>query len=198
MQNENVVESQENSNPTATDTVENQDVQVQVETTQPENKVEETQPKQEQPVERSFNQQQVDEMIKARLERRKNSLFRRYGVQSSKELDDLVGKSQAYDVMKERYANIKEENTQLKERIAFMSNEISPEREDDVKAYFKGKGIDFSDENLAKELETHPEWLKVIEKDATPKTTIKTLGVEHKDVKVEETEAEKQKRIFGI
>lgn len=196
MQNENVVESQENLNPTETDAVENQN-ENQVETTQPENKVEETQTKTE-PIEKTFNQQQVDEMIKARLERRSNSLYRRYGVQNSKELDEAIGKSQAYDVMKERYDGLKAENSQLKERIAFLSNNINPEREEDVRAYFKGKEIDFNDENLVKELETHPEWLKVVEKDDTPKTTIKTLGVEHKNVNVEETEAERQRRIFGI
>lgn len=203
MQNEIVVESQENLNPTATDTVENKQ-EVQVETTQPEEsqveEKEENQPdeEEEQVAEKSFNQKQVDEMIKARLERREKSFLKRYGVQNLDELDEAIGKSQAYDVMKEKYENIKGENAQLKERLSFLSNGINPDREEDVRAYFKGKEIEFNDENLIKELETHPEWLKVVKEDDTPKTTIKTLGVEHKEVKVEETEAERQKRIFGV
>lgn len=192
MQNENVVESQENLEPTVTDTVENEAVE-QVETTQPEeNQEQEIEP------EKTFTQKQVDDLIKARLERRTKSLLKRYGVETSEELDDLVGKSQAYDVMKERYENIKLENAQLKERNAFLTKGVNPDREDDIRAHFKGKEIEFNEENLAKELETHPEWLKVIEEDKTPKTTIKKLGVEHSEHKVPESESEKMNRIFGV
>jgi len=186
---ENVVESQENLQPTETDTVENQEVQV--ETEQPEQS-------QEEPIEKTFTQKQVDDLIKARLERRTKSFLRRYGVEKSSDLDNLIGKSQAYDVMKERYTAIKDENAQLKERIAFLTNNINPDREDDIRAHFKGKDIVFNEENLVKELGTHPEWLKAIEGDTTPKTTIKKLGIEHKDAKVPESEAEKMNRIFGV
>ena len=201
MQNEIVVESQENLQPTDTDTVENKDVQV--ETTQPEvNQVEDKKnqldEKEEQIVERSFNQKQVDEMIKARLERSEKSFLKRYEVQNLNELNEAIGKSQAYDVIKERYKDIKAENSQLKEKIAFLSNNINPDREEDIRAYFKGKEIEFNDDNFIKELGTHPEWLKVVKEDTTPKTTIKALGVEHTKVKVDETEDEKRKRIFGV
>lgn len=192
MQNENVVESQENLEPTVTDTVEKEEAE-QVETTQPEeNQEQEIEP------EKTFTQKQVDDLIKARLERRTKSLLKRYGVETPEELDDLIGKSQAYDVMKERYENIKLENAQLKERNAFLTKGVSPDREDDIRAHFKGKEIEFNEENLAKELETHPEWLKVVEEDKTPKTTIKKLGVEHSEHKVPESESEKMNRIFGV
>ena len=188
-------QSQENLIPTETDTVESKEVVEQ----QPEEEVvEPKQPEQEQQVEKTFTQQQVDDLIKARLERKTNSLYKRYGVSNSGELDELIGKSQAYDVMKERYSTLKDENNQLKERLAFMSNGINPEREEDVRAYFKGKDIDFNEESLKTELQTHPEWLKIIEDDKTPKTTIEKLGVEHKDSKVPESEAEKMNRIFGV
>ena len=150
-------------------------------------------------VAKTFTQKQVSEMIKARLDRNSKSFFNRYGVKDRGELDGLIGKAQSYEVMKERYSALKDEISSLKERLAFLNNGISPEREEDVRAYFKGKGLDFSEETLAKELETHPEWRKVVEQhDETPKTTIKTLGVEHRDRDVPETEAEKLKRIYGI
>ena len=188
-------QSQENLNPTETDTVESKDVVEQ----QPEQEVvEPKQPEQEQQVEKTFTQKQVNNLIKARLERRANSLYRRYGVANSGELDEMIGKSQAYDVMKERYSAIKDENSQLKERLAFLSNGINPEREDDVRAHFKGKGIDFNEESLKTELQTHPEWLKIVEDDKTPKTTITKLGFDHKSNKVPESEAEKMNRIFGV
>lgn len=189
-------QGQENLTSTETDTVESKDVVEQ----QPEEEV--VEPKQpevkEQEVEKTFTQKQVNDLIKARLERRANSLFKRYGVANSGELDELIGKSQSYDVMKERYGALKDENSQLKERLAFLSNGINPEREDDVRAHFKGKGIDFNEESLKAELQTHPEWLKIVEDDPTPKTTITKLGFDHKDNKVPESEAEKMNRIFGV
>lgn len=193
MQNEEnvVVESQENLQPTETDTVENKEVEPKVENQQ------EEKPKDE-PIEKTFTQKQVDDLIKARLERRNKSLLKRYGVEKSSDLDNLVGKSQAYDVMKERYTAIKDENAQLKERIAFLTNNINPDREDDIRAHFKGKDIVFNEENLVKELGTHPEWLKAVEGDTTPKTTIKKLGIEHKEGNKPESDAEKMSRIFGI
>lgn len=196
MQNEqNVVnESQVNIDTTATDTVENEVNKVeQVDATQ-----QDVQPKNDEPIEKTFTQKQVDDLIKARLDRRTKSFLRRYGVEKSSDLDNLIGKSQAYDVMKERYTNIKDENAQLKERIAFLTNNINPDREDDIRAYFKGKDIVFNEENLVKELGTHPEWLKAIEGDTTPKTTIKKLGIEHKNGNTPESEAEKMNRIFGV
>jgi len=148
---------------------------------------------------KTFTQNEVNEMIRARLERNNNSFLKRYGVENKDGLDALIGKAQSYEIMKERYDNLMNENNQLKEKLAFLSNSINPDREEDVKAYFKGKGLEFNNDSLVKELETHPEWRKVVEEgDNTPKTTIKVLGVEHKNRDVQETEAEKRKRIFGI
>jgi hypothetical protein len=149
-----------------------------------------------------FNNEQqarINEMIRARLERQNNSFYKRYGVNDRDGLDSLIGKAQSYDIMKERYDSMSQENAQLKEKLAFMSNGINPDREDDIRAHFKGKGIEFDNDSLIKELETHPEWRKVVEAgDTTPKTTIERLGVEHRDRNVPETEAERQKRIFGV
>lgn len=149
-----------------------------------------------------FNNEQqarINEMIRARLERQNNSFYKRYGVNDRDGLDSLIGKAQSYDIMKERYDSMSQENAQLKEKLAFMSNGINPDREDDIRAHFKGKGLEFDNDSLIKELETHPEWRKVVEAgDTTPKTTIERLGVEHRDRNVPETEAERQKRIFGV
>ncbi len=148
--------------------------------------------------EKTFTQEQVNEIMRSRIERERKSVYSRYGVEDRDGLDALIGKSQSYDVMKERYEQLKEENASLKERMAFLANNINPEREEDVRAYFKGKDIEFNEQNLMNELATHPEWLKVIEQDSTPKTTIKKLGVENVNHVVPETEDEKIKRIFGI
>ena len=150
------------------------------------------------PVEKTFTQEQVNKIMRSRLERDRLSFLNRYGVKDRDGLDSLIGKAQSYEIMKERYNAQKTKIAELEERLAFMSNGINPDREDDIRAYFKGKGIDFNEESLVNELETHPEWRKIVEADETPKTTIKVLGVEHRDRNIPETDAEKQRRIFGI
>ena len=146
---------------------------------------------------KTFTQEVVDNLIKKRLERERQATFKRYGVENRSGLDNLIGQAQSYGVMKERYAKMKEENAMLNEKIAFLTNNINPSREDDIRAYFKGKGLEFSNENLVNELASHPEWLNVVQTDDTPKTTIKALGVEHKDTRVPESEEEKLARVYG-
>lgn len=159
---------------------------------------EEGTPKTETPEQKSFTQEMVDEIVRSRLERDRKATFKRYGVENRDGLDSLIGRAQSYDVMKERYEGIKVENATLREKMAFMSNNINPTREEDVRAYFKGKGIEFNETNLINELATHPEWLNVKETNVAPQTTIKSLGVEHAPVLKHETEDERQKRIFGV
>lgn len=149
-------------------------------------------------VEKTFTQEQVNNIMRTRLERDRNAFFKRYGVENRDGLDALIGKSQSYDIMKERYEVLKDENANLKERLTFISNNINPDREDDIKAYFKGKEIELNEDNLLQALATHPEWLKVVAVDNTPKTTIQSLGVEHGQHKTFESEEEKMKRIYGI
>lgn len=147
---------------------------------------------------KTFTQEQLNKIVRARLDRQYKSLYDRYGVSDSNGLDDLITKAHSYDVLKEECERIGLENTDLKTSLAFIRNGINPDREDDIKAHFKGKEIELNEENLIKELETHPEWRIVEKVDSVPKTTIQTLGVEHRDRNIPETEAEKRQRIFGV
>lgn len=147
---------------------------------------------------KTFTQEQVNQIMRSRLERDRLSFLNRYGVKDRDGLDSLIGKAQSYDIMKERYIASKTKISELEERLAFMSNGINPDREDDIRAYFKGKGLEFNEEALINALETHPEWRKVVESDNKPKTTIEVFGVDHKDRNIPETETEKMNRIFGL
>lgn len=149
-------------------------------------------------VKKTFTQEEVNNLIKARLDRHKTKLFSRYGVTSQDELDTLIGKSQSYDVMKEKYDSISQENTGLKQRMAFINQNIDPAREEDVRIFFKGKGIELTEENLEKEVNTHPEWLHVATEDGKPKTTITALGIDHKKHEISESDEEKARRVWGI
>lgn len=147
---------------------------------------------------KTFTQEEVNKIMRSRLERDRLSFLNRYGVKDRDGLDSLIGKAQSYDIMKERYNASKTKISELEERLAFMSNGINPDREDDIRAYFKGKGLEFNEEALINALETHPEWRKVVESDNKPKTTIEVFGVDHKDRNIPETETEKMNRIFGL
>jgi DNA-directed RNA polymerase subunit F len=147
---------------------------------------------------KTFNQEQLNEIVQNRLERERNSIFSRYGVKDRDALDVLMGKAQSYDALKEKFDAQSTEIADLKEKLAFVHNDISPDREDDIRAYFKGKDLEFNEEALKNALETHPEWRNVVKADETPKTTIRQLGVEHGIGNVPETETEKMTRVFGV
>ena len=169
-----------------------------VETTTTENevdKVEENTEQEETP--KQFTQEQVNDMVKKRLERDRQSFYKRYGVADKNSLDDLVGKAQSYNVMEERYNAIKEEVDSLKEHNAFLKNNINPERYEDVRAYFKGKEIPFNEENLINEIATHSEWVTKSGDEIVPKTTIQAVGKEQSSKPVED-EKEFAMSLFGL
>lgn len=58
--------------------------------------------------------------------------------------------------------------------------------------------MEFSNDNLKTELQTHPEWLKVAEKSNTPITTIEKLSPERGKVETEESEESQWKKLFGF
>ncbi len=143
-------------------------------------------------VEKTFNQEQVNDFVRERL----NKIYKRYGVENKQGLDELVGKAQSYNIMEERYNNAMNELSSLKEANAFMKNNINPDKYDDVRAYFKGKGLEFNEENLVNELQNHGEWVNVVENK--PQTTIKVLGTDNSRVSPQKDEKEIASKLFGM
>ena len=181
MQEENVVTA---TTDVETSTTENE-----------EDKVEENTEQEETP--KTFTQEQVNEMVKARLDRDRKSLFKRYSVEDRNALDDLIGKAQSYSLMEERYNAIQTEVNSLKESSLFLKNNINPERYEDVRAYFKGKVMPFTEENLKTEIATHSEWITKSGEEPTPKTTINVLGKEQ-NPKPSINEKDEAMKMFGL
>ena len=125
---------------------------------------------------KTFTQEQVNEIVRERLER----TYKGYGANSKEELDALFESSKK---------NGKE--------LAFLKNNVNPSREGDIDAYFKGKGIDFNGENLAKELSTHPEWLNQA-KAEEERTTIKVLGSDGRTPIPQASEKDEAAKLFGF
>ena len=182
MQEENVVTA---TTDVDTSTTKNEEVEVE------ENTEQEETPK-------TFTQDQVNEMVKARLDRDRKSLFKRYGVEDRNALDDLIGKAQSYSVMEERYNAIQSEVNSLKESNLFLKNNINPERYDDVRTFFKGKELELNEENLANELSTHSEWITKSGEEVKPKTTIQFMGNESPKEKPSVNERDLAMEMFGL
>ena len=178
------------------ETPENNNEVLTVDTPKEEESVEEV--KAEESKDGTFTQEQVNDIIRARLEKAQQRLFNRYGVTNRDELDSLIGKSQSYDVMKEKYADLETKNYELQKELAFSKNNINLERQEDIMAYFKGKGIDFNNDNLINELSTHPEWLNPVKVEAKPKTTIETLGSDSTTEMPKVSEKDEMAKIFGL
>lgn len=161
-----------------------------------EEQVEEAQEKEEN-IERAFSQDQVNDIVRNRLERYEKKLFNDYGVESRDGLNELFTQARSYNVIKEQYEAQKLENTNLKEENVFLKNNINPERYEDVRAYYKGKGLTFSEESLIDELKTHGEWLKVDVRNV-PQTTITTLGTDPQLSIPKKDEKEIAAKLFGL
>lgn len=144
-----------------------------------------------QPAERTFTRDEVTRILKRRIDRYQNSVFNKYGVKDSTELDALFEKAKGYD-------DIIKSRDELTEKVAFLGNNINPDRYDDIRTYFKGKGLQFSEDELKRQLETHPEWLNKSsepEKPSKPITTIKVGTGTHSGSPTGEKEL--AKKIFG-
>lgn len=149
---------------------------------------------QEKEEKRAFSRSQFNDIIKRRLDRQLKGIYGRFNVTDEAGLNECVDRLKAASLLEESYNNLKTENSQLKEKNAFISNSIDENRYDDIRTYFKGKELNFSEEALKQELQNHPEWVKSIE---SPKTTIQALGVDTKAPQGEDDDS-KMKRIFGI
>lgn len=138
---------------------------------------------------RTFTRDEVTQILKKRLDRFKNSVYAKYGAKDSTELDALFEKAKGYD-------DILKSRDELTETLAFLRNNINQDKVDDIRTYFKGKGLQFTEDALKQQLETHPEWLNKSEV-GKPKTTITTIGTEQQS-KVPVGEKEMAEKMFGM
>jgi hypothetical protein len=140
---------------------------------------------------RTFTRDEVTNILKRRIDRYQNSVFNKYGVKDSAGLDDLFNKAKEHDDL------IKARDEAL-EKVAFLGNNIDPDRYDDIRTYFKGKGLQFTEDALKQHLESHPEWVKQVQQSVNekPKTTITTVGTAIHTPN-SKSEQEMAKKIFG-
>lgn len=148
-----------------------------------------SQPSGEQKPDRTFTRDEVTRILKRRIDRYQNQVFTKYGVKDSTELDSLFEKARGYD-------DIVKNRDELSEKVAFMENNVDPDRYDDVRTYFKGLGKTFDSSSLAEMIKTHPEWVKKMISEAKT-TTVKPLGTDISR-KPAKSERDYARELFGV
>lgn len=140
----------------------------------------------------------MNEIIRERIERERNSIIKKYGGDEKSDLDSIFSKALSYETMKEEYDSIIRAKLELETKLAFIENNVEPTKQDDVMAHFKGKGIEFNNETLKQELSTHPEWLKAKETSDKPITTIKEISPSRNEVQPQKNEEDEVASLFGL
>ena len=165
------------------------------ETTQPEAEPVAAESAPESPAERRYTKAEVIDMMKRRVARSHSAFFKRYGVEDLKGLDGLFENSKKFSSMNDEFGKIQLRNSELMRENAFLRNNINPDKYNDIVAYFKGNEIEFSEEELLKALENHPEWLKP--SNVPSQTTIRALGSEAHTLPKED-EATAAGKLLGV
>ena len=141
--------------------------------------------------EEKFTQSQVNDIVTRRLAKQAEAFYKKYGVNDEDGLNALVGKAKEYDNLSKKYGELSDKSSELNEKYLFNTNSIKKDREDDVRTYFKGKGLQLTDENIKEALKTHAEWSSAPVNNPLP---VGNGGAP----KVEEDEIDIASRLFGI
>lgn len=142
-----------------------------------------------------FTRDQVNELIRARIERERARTMQRLGIESLDELEAISERARDAEAGKAEMERIKEESKGLRAEIAFLRNGVDEARRDDVQTYFRGKGLEMTDESVAEAIATHPEWKARFEE--TPRATVVPLGAAQTE-KAQEDEEAAAARMFGL
>lgn len=136
---------------------------------------------------KTFTEEEVNKIVQDRI----NKFYKHYGTESKEEFETLINKGKGYDELNDKLNATSLENANFKEELAFINNNVDPARYDDIKTYFKGKGLEFSPEELVKQMESHPEWIQKQGK-------VETLSPEKSGDKKAPTEKELAEKVFGM
>ena len=140
--------------------------------------------------EQTFTKSQVNDLMKKRVQRSHNAFFTRYGVKDLNELDNLFSQAALYKDVESKYNELLGQHQDLTKRYGYKACNIDEQKINDIETYFKGKGIDISEETLREELKTHPDWVHKI-------ATIQQLGAEV-TMPTEADQRAEASKIFGV
>lgn len=143
---------------------------------------------------KTLTQDEVNSIVRERLDRQQKSFYERIGVADDKALEELLNRARGYDDLTKENESLRAQVGQSTEELAFLRNGILEDRYDDVRTWFRGKGEAITQSSLHDVLEKHPEWIsKPIEKTVS----VEPLGATRGE-KPKETEDDIAQRYFGL
>lgn len=142
---------------------------------------------------RTFTQDELNSIVKERLDRQTSKFLERLGLESMDGIDELLEHARGYGEAQELMTKYQLENEDLRQQIAFRDNDVNPDKVDDIKAYFKGKGLELTGDSLKEQLKTHQEWVR----HAPKTTTIRALTPE-KNAPKSVDEWDTARKYFGL
>lgn len=144
-----------------------------------------------------FTKEQVQEMMRKRVERSHKSFFERYGVKDLSELDKLFDKANSLDVLQPKYDDLVKQHDELTKshadlvkKYAFNVKNIDPEKYEDIETHFKGKNLAIDEASLENELSSHQDWVK-------PVSTIESIGSQQEELPQSDG-IEEASKFFGV
>lgn len=191
MEDENSGKMLETQLTEETETKVTEETETKVEETElePTNEETELEPTIEKSDVKTFTEQELNEIVRNRLNRQKNKFHQQLGVENDEAITELIEKVKKADELQSIVESLQNENTLYKEQLTFIEHNIDVKRYDDVKAYFKGKELSLTPENLKAELKTHPEWLA--------QRSVQTIGGQRQQAPVKD-ERKAAFELFGI
>lgn len=155
------------------------------------------------PTEKMFTQSQVNELVgRVRQEAREaamKQLLERYGVDTEDNLNTMFGNGQRYELLDENYRGLETKYGDAMTENALLKSQIVPGRWDDVKAILNSKGLEITPENIAYEMQTHPEWKGQDEVTPSPAINkIDKLGDNTLEKPTQESDFDLAMRLMGV
>jgi len=118
--------------------------------------VQEEQKQEEKPI--TFTQNEVNEIVRNRLERERSSIYKKCNVNNKEELEQYFENVKDYDEVKTNYENAQNKSKELAKELAFIKNDIDFSKKEEIEKYFAEKDIEIDEKSLLEALKDHQNW----------------------------------------
>jgi hypothetical protein len=140
-----------------------------------------------------LRQKILNSIVQRRVGETKQSIYKQLGVQSEQELNALLEKVKGYEELNGKFYAINTELSTLKAEKVASASGVKPEKIDDLLTYLKGKGLEYTAENIQQAAQGHPEWLAQATEAVVKPATIGKVGQQQQPVT---SDIEKARNLF--
>lgn len=130
----------------------------------------------------TLRQKVLNTIIQRRVGETKQSIYKQLGIQNEQELTALLEKVKGYEDLNSKFYNINTELSTLKAEKVAAASGVRPDKLDDLLTYLKGKGLEYTAENIQQAAQGHPEWLANQAQEVVRPATIGKVGQSNQPV----------------